>query len=128
MKRFTKKKDGEFIPTKTVLFTFDKEPSVKLKFGYLSVNLKPYISPPIRCYGCNRWGHGISNCRSKRRCLRCGLDHEVKDCTMDKSVPLKCLNCDGAHSAAYAGCPAAKKVITRTEAQGQPPNNSALPS
>ena len=48
----------------------------------------------------------------KERCVRCGEPHTFEQCPQ-KDTP-KCVNCGGAHSAAYGGCVAAK---TATEVQ-----------
>lgn len=113
-KRFIKKKDGQEFKTRAVLLTMTTDKD-ELTLGYLKIKLENYNPPPIRCFGCNRWGHGISSCRSRLRCLRCGEAHEVQKCKLEKAV--KCINCEGEHSAAYAGCPAAKKYKEIVEAK-----------
>ena len=44
--------------------------------GYLSFPVRSYVRPPLRCYNCQCFGHVAAVCRGKRRCGRCGGDHE----------------------------------------------------
>ena len=68
--------------------------------------VSPFIPPVRRCTRCQALGHTKQRCRRKTgRCSRCGRDgHLGADCV---SSDLCCVNCGGAHSAAWAGCPEA---------------------
>ena len=73
---------------------------------------------PIRltsCYKCQKFGHIAKQCRStKTICAKCGKDdHETDNnnrliCTAETKC---CINCNQAHSSAYAGCPKKKEAI-----------------
>ena len=60
------------------------------------------MPPVLRCFKCQRFGHGINTCRSKLRCVSCGEGHDWQACP-NKTNP-KCARCGEAHSAAYLGC------------------------
>jgi len=77
----------------------------KVTLGFLSYNVK-YIPKPMRCYNCQRFGHTAKVCKGRRRCARCGEDHEYGQCNHEQ---LKCCNCGGNHSVAYGGCEVMKK-------------------
>lgn len=101
VKRFQITKDNEKVPSQTVLLTFDTETIPRrIGLGYLSFQVKPYIRPPLRCFNCHRYGHVAAVCRAKRKCGKCGGDHNYEDC----NAALCCPNCGGNHSAGYKGC------------------------
>ena len=74
------------------------------------------------CYKCQGFGHMASNCPNQQRCLRCGEDHSVKDCKVQKQQ-IKCINCHGDHPAQYKGCPAYRNA--QVEAQKTQPKISS---
>ena len=69
---------------------------------------QPSSSPPrrdvvIQCYRCQGFGHKANACTQEARCIRCGGNHNLAECT----VPIaksKCANCNGDHAASYKGC------------------------
>jgi len=103
------KQDHTETLTQNVILTFnlDSLPE-RVSFCFLSFKVKTYIPQVIRCFKCQNFGHGIEQCRSKERCVRCGDQHSFENCPK-KETP-KCVNCGGPHSAAYKGCSAAKKA------------------
>ena len=57
-KRFTIKKDGNFIETNTLLLTFNTTTLPKsLKTIYRIIPVEVYIPNPLRCFNCQRFGH-----------------------------------------------------------------------
>lgn len=74
----------------------------KVFLGFLSYPVRVYVPKPLRCFNCQRFGHTAKTCKEKRRCARCGGDHEYGKCGI--GVQPKCCNCGGAHSVAYGGC------------------------
>nr|CAH7734066.1 unnamed protein product [Callosobruchus chinensis] len=55
----------------------------------------------MRCFNCQAIGHSALNCKKEKICP-CGISaHDGTPC----QEPKKCVNCGGAHSAAYKGCP-----------------------
>ena len=94
-------------PATNIILNFDRPslpPQIFLCFQVFQV--KQYIPSPARCYKCQRYGHAAYHCRFKERCVRCGEPHIFEQCPQKDSP--KCINCWGAHSAAYGGCDAAK--------------------
>ncbi|XP_041467700.1 uncharacterized protein LOC121418061 [Lytechinus variegatus] len=97
------------IPLCSVLLTFNRASlpdKITMYFQFFMV--KQYIPWVTRCFKCQRYGHGISQCRSKVRCVRCGENHTFEECK--RKEDRTCVNCGGKHSAAYNGCIAAKKA------------------
>jgi hypothetical protein len=101
--RITVSRDGTRKATGTFILTVQNSFLPKyLDVGYLKVPVKPYIPNPIRCFGCNRYGHFKSFCSHKPTCARCGQeDHLENSCLC---AP-KCINCQGSHAANSKSCP-----------------------
>lgn len=110
VKRLPFTRDGVKGPSLSVLLTLegDKIPE-RIRIGYVSYIVRPYVPPPIRCFKCQRFGHIATACKSKLRCAKCGGEHEYGKC--ERGVKIKCCNCGGEHSAAYKGCDAHKKAV-----------------
>ncbi|XP_060788757.1 uncharacterized protein LOC132893628 [Neoarius graeffei] len=101
VKRFQITKDNMRVASQTVLLTFESESIPRrIEIGYLSFQVKPYIRPPLRCFNCHTYGHVAAVCRKKRKCGKCGGDHNYEDC----ASALCCPNCGEAHSAGFKGC------------------------
>ena len=86
-----------------------------------------HLRAPIRCYNCQRYGHGALACRRKVVCAFCSLNHSSKDCNSSEK---KCKGCGQAHSSSFVRCPIFKLAsniahkeqtgtITREEASKQ---------
>ncbi|XP_064464703.1 uncharacterized protein LOC135376022 [Ornithodoros turicata] len=96
------RKNNEYITTRNIILTFDR-PTLpqKLKVGYLSAEVRPYIPNPLRCFRCNRFGHAADSCRGSACCARCGkADHETKEC----KGPDCCVNCSSNHPSYSRSC------------------------
>ncbi|XP_064456868.1 uncharacterized protein LOC135367496 [Ornithodoros turicata] len=96
------RKNNEYITTRNVVLTFDR-PSLpdKLKVGYLSVEVRPYIPNPLRSFKCNRFGHAADACRGSPCCARCGQQgHDTKECR----GPDCCVNCSSDHPSYSRSC------------------------
>ena len=69
---------------------------------------QPYSLPPprrdvvIQCYRCQGFGHKANACSQEARCIRCGGNHKLAECTVHRDNP-KCANCNGNHAASYKG-------------------------
>lgn len=101
--RITIKRQDQTITTGTVILTFatPKVPE-KVKAAYLSLEVRPYVPNPLRCYHCQKYGHGKNACKSQMACFRCSeTGHDGTTCKKD----LKCINCKGAHMASSKDCP-----------------------
>lgn len=103
-------KDGVKRDSLSVLMYFNEHAlPYRVKVGYLSYTVRPYIPPPLRCYKCQKFGHVAAVCRGRQRCGKCGgEDHEYGKCS--ENTKAKCCNCGGEHSAAYKGCEAHKRA------------------
>ncbi|XP_046547389.1 uncharacterized protein LOC124257387 [Haliotis rubra] len=103
VKRFTVKKyDGSTVPSNTYLFTFSMSTVPKsIKAGFFNIRVEVYIPSPLRCYSCQKFGHGSKSCRNAHRCHRCSEDHLDSDCSKDP----KYVNCGGDHVSSSKSCP-----------------------
>lgn len=75
---------------------------------------------PTQCLNCGMYGHGISSCNRKSKCLLCGENHVTKDCHFDDKNNdhrvFKCNNCrlnnlPFNHRANDVGCPTRVKYM-----------------
>ena len=103
-RRIKVRKGADRVPTDTIVLTFDTpRPPTSLRAGYLTLPVRPYIPFPMRCFKCQRFGHGKDRCRRPNAvCARCGKgDHDEQQC----SAPHFCINCRGDHPAFSKNCP-----------------------
>ena len=101
--------ESKQIPLTSVILTFSTSTlPTSIRMCYQIKLVKLYIPKVVRCFKCQRFGHGAAACRSNMRCVRCGESHKFEECAK-KDTP-KCVNCGGEHSAAYNGCTQAKKA------------------
>ena len=117
VKRFKANRDGQEIVLPTMVLTFDlPKPPTRIFAGYLYVPVKTYIPYPLRCFQCQRYGHGKAKCRRAACCFRCG--EEGHDGTSCMHVA-KCVNCQGPHPASSKDCPRWKEesAIQRIRAE-----------
>lgn len=89
--------------TNTVILTFSTpHPPKHINAGYLRLPVQLYIPNPLRCFNCQKFGHGKNSCKGQLTCARCGsTGHEHGDC----HNPEKCVNCGSTHSAFSKTCP-----------------------
>ena len=78
----------------------------KVTLGFLSYTIREYIPKPMRCYNCQRFRHTAKTCKGRRRCARCGEDHEYGQCGREQP---KFCNYGGNHSVFYGGCEVVKR-------------------
>ncbi|XP_041357812.1 uncharacterized protein LOC121374769 [Gigantopelta aegis] len=103
VRRIKVRRNNNLLPTNTCILTFNV-PTLpqSVKAGYLNIPVEPFIPNPLRCFKCQRFGHGLNACRGKLTCARCGLfDHDSKTCKND----ILSLNCKGNHCAYSRECP-----------------------
>jgi hypothetical protein len=72
-----------------------------IKVGYLRVKVTSFVPSPLRCFRCQKYGHGSKNCSSQEMCRDCGKAKHEGDC----KDPKYCLNCEGKHSSSSRDCP-----------------------
>ncbi len=82
VKRFTVKTNAGVSKTNTYLLTFSCASLPRdIKAGYHNIKVEVFIPNPLRCYKCQRYGHGAMRCTNGHICHRCGSDeHEGFDC------------------------------------------------
>ena len=128
VKRFTKKEDNKIIKLNTYLITFNSAaPPSHINLGLFRVSVDIFIPNPLRCFKCQRFGHGKATCNGKEKCVKCAEEgHSDFNCTKNP----KCVNCSGDHFSSSKQCPTlqrekeiqklkAEKNITYQEARRQ---------
>ena len=94
-------------PSRAIRVTFRNTLPHSVTLWQHTHTVSQYVWPVRRCTWCQRTGHTKSKCTDKApTCSRCGEQHHRRACT---STTLKCINCNGAHSAAWRGCSASKR-------------------
>lgn len=104
VKHIMTKRNGTLQPTNTFVLTFAKpSPPKSVKAAYLHIPVEPFIPNPLRCYNCQKFGHGKTSCQHVLVCARCGKEgHADADCHDDET---RCVNCSGSHPAYSKECP-----------------------
>ncbi|GAB0093885.1 Zinc finger, CCHC-type [Sergentomyia squamirostris] len=94
-----KKDTGTFVLT----FNSPKLPQ-RIESYYYPLKVREFIPNPIRCNGCQIYGHIEANCKSKKKiCGNCSQQRhpEGTDC----SSAAKCARCEGDHPVWARSCP-----------------------
>ncbi|GBO14066.1 hypothetical protein AVEN_231099-1 [Araneus ventricosus] len=84
----------------------------------MRLSVRPYISSPLRCFQCQRFGHSKTSCRGTLTCARCAeVGHDSSHCTAAE----RCVNCKEAHTSFSRNCSAWKleKEIVATKIKKQ---------
>ena len=104
-KFITRMRDNKRERTFSVILTFGLESVPEyVNVGYERVSCRVYVPLPLRCFKCQKFGHGTKNCKSdKDICGKCSLEHGTSNCGED-AVP-KCANCSQNHSSYSWECP-----------------------
>jgi hypothetical protein len=103
VKHIISKRNGITSPTNTFIITINKPTLPKfIKAAYMKIAVEPYIPNPLRCFNCQKFGHGKSNCKHQAVCAKCGQEgHDDVSC----KHPPHCVNCSGAHASYSRDCP-----------------------
>lgn len=95
-------KEGKKIPTNTYFLTFCLSSLPEfIKVGYVRVRVSLFTPKPLRCFNCQRFGHGARFCKGQKCCHICAKDHEENAC----SGTSFCVNCKGSHPSSSKTCP-----------------------
>ena len=102
-KRISVKRDGKVEPTNTFILTFGL-PSIPsyVTAAYMKIPVESYIPNPLRCYSCQKFGHGQSTCNRQAICAKCA-EHGHLDSVCPNNA--RCANCRGPHTAYSKDCP-----------------------
>ncbi|XP_061170317.1 uncharacterized protein LOC133179627 [Saccostrea echinata] len=88
VKRFTKKRNDIIEPTNTYLLTFGMPTlPTNIKVGLYQMKIEMFVLNLLRCFKCQRFGHGQSNCKASEACFKCGEEgHDGKSCQKDPNA------------------------------------------
>ena len=95
---------GERRRTNTVILSFNRpQPPQYITCGYLRVPVAKFVPNPLRCFKCQKFGHGRQHCKAEQEvCSRCGeTGHDYTLCENKEY----CTNCKGDHAASSKSCP-----------------------
>ena len=105
----------QYEPSNTFILTFSSPtPPPFVRAAYMRVPVELFVPNPLRCFKCQRYGHGRSSCQRPAVCARCGSgDHEDTEC---HATP-RCTNCGGSHTSHSKDCPewSKQKAITQVK-------------
>ncbi len=73
-----------------------------LKAGYCHLKVNTFIPNPLRCYTCQKFGHGSKSCNNQAACYKCAGKCEDSDLCNN---PPTCVNCSGNHPSSSKDCP-----------------------
>jgi len=65
---------------------------------------------------CQRWqayGHSKTYCTKPYQCVKCGGQHDSKDCKKPRHNPAKCALCGEDHPANYKGCTVYRNLVAK---------------
>ena len=91
VERLTKKIGLNYKDTASIKVTFEGSvlpPAVTILHSNYKV--KPFVSPPLQCYNCQRMGHTAKTCKSQVRCMLCAGPHKKNECTVSDETEYKC--------------------------------------
>ncbi|GFX38288.1 nucleic-acid-binding protein from transposon X-element [Trichonephila clavipes] len=72
--------------------------------GYLSITVEGFESRGV--IQCNQFNHTAEHCHLTPKCLKCGENHQTRDCQIKKLDTPFCVNCKvHGHMANYSKCP-----------------------
>ncbi|XP_014205100.1 uncharacterized protein LOC106636999 [Copidosoma floridanum] len=87
--------EDKWIPSRSIIITFDGQTlPIEVYIFNVKTFITPYVSRPMQCYNCLRYGHTTKTCKARKICNVCG-EVEQENCCDKKS--LKCINCVGNH-------------------------------
>ena len=107
VKRFTTKRENTVIKLNTFLLTFSSTSvPANIHIGPYIIKVSTYIPNPVRCFKCQKFGHGRGQCKGREICFRCSEEgHDGINCTNT----IKCYNCKESHMSSSKDCPIYKK-------------------
>ncbi len=67
----------------------------------------------VQCMRCQQYGHARTYCTQPPVCVKCGQEHDNRDCPKTQEDPPKCGLCGGNHTVNYRGCEEFLKIKNR---------------
>lgn len=101
--RESKTEHDKRIATRSIIITFSGQvlPTEMYIFG-VKTHLEPYVSMPMQCYNCFKFGHTATRCTLKyKACYQCG-EEEKEGCCMGRRKC--CVNCKEEHMSTSREC------------------------
>lgn len=103
----------------------DKEPSTQLlqltQLGNKQVTIEPQLCQNVvQCHRCQKFGHSKNYCQRPFVCVKCAGNHPSVICSKPFTLPAKCANCKGQHTANFLGCKAYKNATKIIKLQDLP--------
>jgi len=65
----------------------------------------------VQCQRCQAYGHSKPYCTKPYQCVKCGGQHDSKDCTKPRHNPARCALCGEDHPANYKGCNVYRNLV-----------------
>ena len=92
----------KWLPSESILITFVGQDLPKEIYVFkVRSSVEPYVSKPLQCFNCFKFGHTSKNCKGKKICIMCGnVSHESTQCKNG----LSCTNCKEAHKSIDSSC------------------------
>lgn len=130
--QFSKNVDNQRIPLPIFVLTTTQDVTMQTLMNLPSilhhkVRIEKYRSSGAitMCFRCQRFNHTSKHCNLNLRCVRCGEEHDIKDCERN-NTPVKCVNCGETHVASYRQCAARleatlRKQVARTRPEATRP-------
>lgn len=103
IKKRSKNAEGqeEMVDTEDMVITFRGTTLPKyIKIHLFETKIQLYIPQPMQCKNCLRYGHSGNQCRGKKRCFKCGDEHEPDTCKNE----ISCIFCKTDHMATSKTC------------------------
>ena len=66
----------------------------------------------LQCTNCHTLGHTKHTCKNEHKCVRCGQDCPIDNCTNKYK---KCNNCNGPHSSTHTNCDKIQQHMNRRQ-------------
>ena len=85
VRRITTYRDGQRRDTSLLVLTFNYAVlPLKITCGYLSYEVRPFVPNPLRCFSCQKFGHGKNTCKQSPLCADCAQPAHEGSCQSPK--------------------------------------------
>ena len=99
---FVKRIKGGSGPSTSIKLIFNNALPESIQWHFQSFKVRLYRPAPLRCYRCQKLGHGTGTCVNKPTCGKCFDTHVTERCS--KSLTPKCLHCGEEHMVGNRFC------------------------